>query len=342
MNQPAQLNAGIEHREQIPGNTGYATGLSTHFNARTLDEAGYLLRLHEGARIIGGGTQILRLLRLKYLTVLPGVLVNIKSIPSLAYIKEESGTLKIGALTRLSDIEASELVKAEYGILAETAGVVGSPQVRNMATIAGSICQDISCWYYRADNNYFHCRRKGGNGCPARTGDNRWMFSIFGTPKEYECFAACQSDMSVTLSALNASVKTTKRVIPLERFYIATLPGNILDSDEMVVEVQVPALTEGVKAKYTKFSIRKSIDRPLISVAGIAGNKEVRLVIGGVSLTPYSVREVEEMLSGREIDNDLAEKAGEIAVRDALPMSMNAWKAEVTRTLVKRTVLAIS
>jgi len=339
-----QLKAGVEHWEEVPDYISDDTGLSTHFDARTLDEASYLLRAHEaeGARIIGGGTEVLRTIRLKYLPVLPGVLVNIKSIPGLAYIKEEYGTLKIGALTCLSDIETSELIKDKYGILAETAGIVGSPQIRNMATIAGSICQDVSCWYYRADKNYYHCLRKGGKGCPAKQGDNRWMFSIFATPGEYECYAACQSDMSITLSALNASVKTTKRIIPIERFYTSTLPGNILDSDETVVEVQVPALSTGTKAKYSKFSIRKSIDRPLISVAGVAGDEGIRLVIGGVFITPYYVKEVEEVLKGKSIDSDLAEKAGEIAVRDALPMSMNAWKVEVTKILVKRIILAIS
>lgn len=318
--------------------------LSSHFDARTLDEASYLLRTREakGAKVISGGTEVLRMMRQKYLPELPGVLVNIKSIPGLAYIKEENGTLKIGALTCLSDIETSELIRSRYSILAETAGVVGSPQVRNMVTIAGSICQDVGCWYYRASKNYYHCLRKGGKDCPAKKGDNRWMFSIFGTPRECECYATCQSDMAITLSALKASVKTTQRIIPIERFYTPTYPGNVLNSDETVVEVQVPAPAPGTKAKYSKFSIRKSIDHPLISVACVANDKDVNVIIGGVFLMPYRANEVEDMLKGKKIDEDLVGKAGEVAVKNAAPMSMNVWKVEVTKTLVKRTLLALA
>jgi len=336
--------AGIEPWETLLEGIGDALELAGHFDARTLDEASHLLQVyeHKRAKVIGGGTDILRLMRQKYILELPDVLVNIKAIPDLAYIKEENGVLKIGALTRLSDIETSELIKTKYSILAETAGVVGSPQVRNMATIAGSICQDVGCWYYRAGKDYFHCLRKGGKDCPAKVGDNRWMFSILGTPEECECYAACQSDMAITLSALSASVKTTQRIMPIERFFTPTFPGNVLNSDEIVMEIQVPALAPGTRSRYSKFSIRKSLDHPLVSVACIASDKEAKVVVGGVFITPYVVGKVADVLSGKEISKDLAEKAGEVAVENATPMSMNAWKVEVMRALVKRTILALT
>jgi len=178
--------------------------------------------------------------------------------------------------------------------------------------------------------------------CPAKRGDNRWMFSIFGTPKECECYATCQSDMVITLSALGASVKTTQRTIPIEQFHIPTPPGNILKSDEIITEIQLPTLALGTKAKYSKFSIRLSIDHPLISVACVANDKEAKVVVGGAFIMPYSANEVEDIIRGKKINGDLAEKAGDIAVRNVIPMSMNAWKVQIMRTLVKRTLLALS
>jgi len=329
--------------ESILGNIKDDGKLNSHFDVRGLDEASYLLRAHEkeGAKVISGGTDILRMMKWKYTSPLPHVLLNIKTIPDLTYIKEENGVLKLGALTCLSDIETSALIRANYGILAEAASVVGTPQVRNMATIAGSICQNPSCWYYRAAANYFPCLMKGGADCPAVNGDNRWMFSILGTPEAFGCYATCQSDMAIVLSSLGASVKTTQRTIPMGQFYTLTAPRNVLTPDEIITEIQVPALCADARAKYTKFRIRESFDHPLISVAGVASGTEVKIVLGGVFGTPYHVTEAEDIVRGRKISKSSAEKAGEMAVQNARSMSMNEWKVEVTKVLVKRTLLAL-
>jgi len=321
----------------------YDAKLNSHFDVKELNEASYLLRAHEkeGTKVVAGGTDILRMMKWKYTPQLPRVLINIKTVPGLSYIKEENGVLKLGALTCLGDIETSTLIRANYGILAEAARVVGTPQVRNMATIAGSICQNPGCWYYRASGNYFPCLMKGGTDCPALRGDNRWMFSIFGTPEAFGCYATCQSDMAITLAALGASIKTTQRTIPIEHFYTPTPAKNALKPDEIITEIQVPALSIGARAKYSKFSIRKSFDHPLISVACIASDKEVKIVLGGVSIAPYHATEAEELAMGKKISKGLAEKAGEMAVRNTAPMSMNEWKVEVTKVLVKRTLLAL-
>jgi xanthine dehydrogenase YagS FAD-binding subunit len=318
--------------------------LTSHYDVRTLDEASHLLQTYEAerAKVIGGGIDILRLIKQKYTPEIPAVLVNIKTIPELSYIKEENKTLKIGALTRLSDIESSKLIKANYGILAEAASMVGSPQVRNMATIAGNICQDINCWYYRAPQNYFYCLYKGGASCPAKEGDNRWMFSIFGTPKGIKCYGTCQSDMAIALSALGALVKTTQRTIPINQFFAPTRPGNVLGSNEVIGEIQIPAFSPRTRAKYLKFSIRKSWDHPLVSVACLANDEQAKIVIGSAFITPYVATEAEEIIKGEKIGEGLAEKAGEIAVKSATPMSMNAWKVQVTKILVKRTLLSLT
>ncbi|MFC2018404.1 FAD binding domain-containing protein [Chloroflexota bacterium] len=347
MERPMELKginkSGVAPWEKLLDGVSSDIELLTHYNASTTEKARRLLRQNAArrARIISGGTDILRILRIKYLPELPATLVNIKTIPALTYIKEESGTLKIGALTRLSDIEHSELIRTQCPILAETAAVVASPQVRNMATIAGSICQDPCCWYYRADKNYFHCWRKGGDSCPAQEGDNRWMFTIFASPQGDECHAACQSDMAITLAALGASVKTTRRTIPLAEFYTLNPPGNVLEADELITEIQVPSLAPQTRVKYLKFAIRKSIDHPLVSVACITDDRETRIAIGGVSLSPYRPKEAEDLIMGKKPDSELAQKAGELAVRNATPMSMNDWKVQVAKTLVARAILGI-
>ena len=97
--------------------------------------------------------------------VVPKVLVNMKTIPDLAYINEDANGLKIGALVTISDIEMCRIIKSKYSILAEAAHSVASPQIRNMATIGGNLCQDVRCWYYRrppVTGNSFFCYRKGG------------------------------------------------------------------------------------------------------------------------------------------------------------------------------------
>jgi CO/xanthine dehydrogenase FAD-binding subunit len=143
------------------------------------------------------------------------------------------------------------------------------------------------------------------------------------------------------LSALGASIKTTQRTIPIEQFYTPVFPGNILRPDEIITEVQLPALPQGAKAKYSKFSIRKSLDHPLVSVARLACGKKVKVVIGGVFIVPYVAGNVADLLSGKEISEDLAKQAGEVAAQNATPMSMNAWKVQVMRTMVKRAILAL-
>ncbi len=314
-----------------------------HVDARTVDEAGNLLRAYKDkrAKVIGGGTDILRLLRQKYIPELPDVLVNIKTIPGLAYIKEEEGFLKMGALTLLSELAESGLIKTKYSVLAEAAGVVGSPQIRNMATIAGAVCQDVNCWYYRAGKDFFHCSRKRGSGCPARVGDNRWMFSIFESPEESECCAVCQSDIAVALVALEASILTGERSIPLNEFYTASYPGTVLKEDEVIKEIQVPVPLSGTRMKYSKFSIRRSLDHPLVSVACTTNNRTTRIAIGGVYISPYTDRRVEEILHGKRITGELAKRAGSELVKCAKPLSMNSWKVNVSETLVKRTLLEL-
>lgn len=151
-----------------------------HVNATTVEEAVSTLKEYSGrAKVIAGGTDLLGEMKDEILPKYPEVIVNIKSIQGLDYIRQENGTLKIGPLTRLEDIAKDKIVKEKWAALAQAASRVASPHIREIGTIVGNICQTIRCWYYWVPNNRFDCMRKDGKTCYATIGENRYH-SIFG------------------------------------------------------------------------------------------------------------------------------------------------------------------
>ena len=151
-----------------------------HINAANLEDAVSILRQYgDKAWVLAGGTDLVGTMRFEVLEKYPEVLINLKTIPGLYYIKEENGTLKIGALTRLEDIAIHSVIRNQYTALSEAARRTASPHVRAMGTIGGNLCQLIRCWYFRKEENRFDCIRKGGAMCHAVVGDNRYH-SIFG------------------------------------------------------------------------------------------------------------------------------------------------------------------
>ena len=178
-----------------------------YYTVSTVNEALSLLdESGEGAKIIAGGIDVVGLMKDKVLS--PRALINIKSVPGLNCIAENSTGIAIGALTTINDIERSSLIKSKYPALFEAAHSIASPQIRNMATIGGNICQDVRCWYYRRSpvtGASFSCRRKNEGGtCYALNGENQYH-SIFGGNK---CFAVCPSDIATILLALHAELIT--------------------------------------------------------------------------------------------------------------------------------------
>ena len=170
-----------------------------HLNATSLEEAGNVLCRHGmKAAAIAGGTDLLGALKDNVRPEYPELLVNIKTIPGLDYIEEDNTGLRIGALTRLHAIEKSEVVREKYRLLAMAAHSVATPHVRNMGTIAGNICQEPRCWYYRNPECMFHCLRKGGQTCNAFTGENRYH-SIFGAARmaTTPCSAECPGKVDI-------------------------------------------------------------------------------------------------------------------------------------------------
>jgi xanthine dehydrogenase YagS FAD-binding subunit len=317
-----------------------------HFNASSLDEAMEILgRYGRRAGIIAGGTDLLGKMKDQVLPAYPEALVNIKTIPGLDSIREEGGMLKIGALTRLSSIASHPAVLSKYRALAEAAGRTASPQLRNMGTIGGNICQDIRCWYYRTPCNRFSCLRKGGGRCYAIKGDNRFH-SIFGGSVEKGCMAVHPSDTAPALIALGARVKTSGRDLPLEDFFQVRLNSTtVLEPGEIVTEINIAGPEARTRSAFIKFAQRRSIDFPIVNCAAALTFDEdrvaaARICLNAVHVTPRRAAGAEQAIIGRSITEELADEAGRAAVSDAKPLEHNAYMVQIARTLVKRTILA--
>jgi xanthine dehydrogenase YagS FAD-binding subunit len=316
-----------------------------HLNARSIDEAVSALRRY-GRRscLIAGGTDLLGKMKDEILPAYPEAVINLKSIPGLDFIMEEKGVLRIGALTRLEDIAKNPLVRSEYKALAEAAHRTASPHIREMGTLGGNICQDIRCWYYRSPGNRFPCLRKGGGRCYAIEGDNRYH-SIFGASVRGGCLAVHPSDTAPALVALDAVVKTSKRQINAEDFFeVEVAKTTVLEPDEVVTEIQVPAPPRDSRSCFLKFASRKTIDFPIVNCAvmlSLSGGKvgAARICLNAVYVKPHRALRAEEAIRGREITEDAAETAGQAAVYNAKPVRHNRYMVQVARTLVKRAIL---
>ena len=288
------------------------------------------------AWVMAGGTDLLGTLKDEIFPEYPETVIDLKTIEGMDAIEEDGDALRIGALAKLSDVAENELVKTYAAALAQAAGRVASPTIRHMGTIGGNVCQMHRCWYFRVPDDRFHCRRKGGATCPARIGDNRYH-SIFGD--DNGCFAVSSHDTVPALVALGATVVTTKREVPAEEFFGAHgHRSNVLEDGEVVKEFRVP---KAEKSAFQKFALRKSIDFPVVNCAVAATGGETRVVLGGVHPAPWRSKEAEEAVAAG-VTADSAAKAGEAAVSVAKPLGKNAYKVDIARTLVKRTLEAIA
>jgi xanthine dehydrogenase YagS FAD-binding subunit len=314
------------------------------YNATKISEATSLLAGYKKgeAKIYAGGTDLLGILKGNILPMYPAAIINLKTIPDMDYIKEESGVLKIGALAKLADIANSGVVKDSWRILADAAFSVATPQIRNMATLGGNLCQNVRCWYFRASKSVgrtFLCLRKGGKVCFAVTGDNR-HHAILGAAG---CYAVFPSDTGVALSALNATIITNKKKTAIGNFFHVLGPS--LETDEIVTEIQVPKPAAGTRMTFNKMRQRKAMDFAIVSVASAIALSDgrvadARIILGGVSPMPYRATKVENFIKGKSIGQANADAAVEGLVADAKALSHNSHKIQITKALVARAIMA--
>jgi len=297
------------------------------------------------AKILSGGIDLLG--ELKEGIIAPQRIVNIKGISGLRYIRfSEKEGLRLGALVTLEEIETHQVIRQRYTALAEAAHSVGTPQIRNVGTIGGNLCQRPRCWYYRDEHT--KCLKKGGPMCFAYNGENKYHAILGGGP----CYIVHPSDCAPALIAFGASVTVVsprgQRTVPLEEFFV--LPSRrldhetILEPDEIVTEIQVPAPAPNTRSTYLKFKERDSHDFAIVGAAVVMRLRgkvceDVRIVLSGVAPIPWRSPEAEAVLKGKAITPELAEQAGKAAVAKAQPLAQNAYKVPLTQAIVKQAVL---
>ena len=303
----------------------------------------------EEARPIAGGQDILTTMK-DYITR-PTRVVNLKGIRGLDKIESDGkGGLRIGALVTLNQLEESPLVRRSFPGLAEAAHSVGTPQIRNLGTVGGNLCQRPRCWYFRLEEVV--CLKKGGTECYAATGENKYH-AIFGGGPSY---IVHPSDLAPMLLALGASVSVAggdgKRTIALDKFFTLPADGNlrrenVLKNDEIITDVQVPASKFAAQSTYLKFKERDSMDFAMSAVAAavaLGANKtvsEARIVLGGVAPIPWRVPRAEAALVGKTMSNDLLVGVAKVALEGAEPLAKNAYKIPLTQTLVRRALARV-
>jgi xanthine dehydrogenase YagS FAD-binding subunit len=279
----------------------------------------------------------------------PQVVIDLSGIKELTGIKATAdGGLEIGATTTLTEIANHPDVKGKFGLLAVSAGLVASPQIRNQGTLGGNISQDTRCWYYRSG---WTCYRAGGNICYADTPTsiNR-EHALFDANR---CVAVNPSDTAPALVALDAQmvIRNTKgeRVVPAEEFFIGPSVDitrmTVMQPGDLLTAIRIPATWAGSKFYFEKVRDRQVWDFPLVNVASalkLSGGKidQARVVVNAVAAHPMRLRNVEAALAGKMQTEETASMAGEMAVQGAQPLAHNGYKIPLMRNLVKRAVRA--
>lgn len=319
-----------------------------HVNAQSLAEAVQILEQHgSSARIIAGGTDLLGGLRDEIWMNYPTLIVNLKTVTGLNSIELTSEEVRIGALSTLTDVAASQLIQEHFPALAKAAWRTASPLLRNLGTIAGNICQENRCWYYRFPHRLggrIECARKGGQKCLALAGDHRYH-SIFGPVNK--CVAVNSSDIAPALMVLGAKIQTTKRVIDITQFFSAQngAKSTVLADNEIVTEIRLPMPSPGTNSAFTKTALRKTIDFALVNCAASVSLdqdrvSDVRVCLNGVFGNPYLAEHVAEVLLGCELSLETARLAGEAALSGARPLRQTGYKVQIAKALVVDTLMA--
>jgi len=308
-------------------------------NALSLTE-----RLGKDAWLMAGGNDSLDWFKDRVKN--PSALIDILAIDSLRGIKEIDDGIEIGATTTLTEIANSELIRSRYNLLAEAAGHVASPQIRNVSTIGGNLCQDARCWYYRSG---LDCYRAGGKKCYADTpeGMNR-EHCLFAADR---CVAVSPSDTAPALVALDASCVIVgpqgERSVKAEDFFIGPAVDiermTVLEEKEILTAIRIPGRWAGANFYFEKVADRNAWDFALVNVAcAMKLNKDtiedVRIACSGVECVPKRLTVVESVVKGSPLDDENAALAGKSAIRGATPLNYNHFKIPLLENLVKRAI----
>ncbi len=311
----------------------------------TLPAARDMLAAEADAKILAGGSDLLG--EMKEGVVRPATLVDIGGVSGIGGIQTSARGATIGALATLASVERHADISQRWTALAQAAASVATPQIRNVGTLGGNLCQRPRCWYYR--NPLFDCFKKGGDACPAIGGMNKYH-AILGA-ESGGCCIVHPSDVAVALVALDAEFETFgargARRMPAERFFASPaqnpLAETTLGAGEMFARAHLPPPADGARSVYIKAKERRAYDFALASVAARIDVEDgaivdARFALGGVAPTPYPLPAVSEAVIGSETASVDARALGRLAVQDARPLSHNAYKVRLSANLVARAI----
>ncbi len=312
--------------------------------SNTEDALALLDRLGDDTWVMAGGKDSLNWFKDRIAR--PKSVVELMSIEEMKGIRETADGIEIGALTTVTERENNPLIQSKYGLLAESARRVASPQIRNAGTIGGNVSQDTRCWYYQ---DGLPCYRAGGNTCFADTpvGQNR-EHAIFGADR---CVAVTPSDTAPAFVAMEAQmvIRSSKgeRVVDAEDFFVG--PGvdikkmTTLKPGEILTHIRVPNTWAGARFYFEKVADRNTWDFALVNIAAVlkvSGGtiQGARIVAGGVEPVPRRIIAAEQLVTGETQSEETAALAGRVSVRGAKPLNFNHFKVPLLESLVKRAV----
>ena len=300
--------------------------------------------MRPGHVALGGGTDLL--VTIDEGLAQPTTVVDVRALPEcLGVATLTDGSLRIGGAVRLADIATDATLRERYPALASACEQVGTPAIREMATLAGNLAQRPRCWYFRRS---IPCLKNGGTTCPAREGENQYLAILDGGP----CWIVHPSDPAVALVALDAVIHiesaTSARHVAVSEFFV--LPSERMDREtvlqdgELIVAIHLPAAAAGGMQQYTKLMQRGAWDFALVSLAAVRRlDGEVRLVLGGVAPRPYRVyTSVEEEAMSGGLDDESIVALAERALLDAAPLSKNGYKMELAASLLRDAIRDIA
>ena len=299
-----------------------------------------------GARPLAGGTDLMG--EVKEGVVEPATLVSLGSLAAMSGVEHTADSLTVGAMTTLAELERDEAIARDYPALAQAVASVATPQIRNVGTLGGNLCQRPRCWYYRS--TLFDCRKKGGAICFAVNGSSKYHAILGGV----DCYIVHPSDLAPVLVALGADATIAgprrARTLPLEEFFVGPdrdiEAETVLEAGELLTRVSVPRPTSGQRSVYLKAMERRTQDFALASVAAslrVSGGvvEHASLVLGGVAPTPWRASDAEDALRGAPVAEVDAEAVGRLAVDGARPLRDNHFKVRLAASLVRRAVASL-
>ena len=276
----------------------------------------------------------------------PSAMIELTQIDAWKGIRETADGVEIGAVTTLTESSRHPLIQSRFALLAEAAGVVASPQIRNVGTLGGNLNQDARCWYYRRG---LDCYRAGGNICYADSpeGLNR-EHALFNASR---CVAVSPSDTAPALVALDATMVISsasgQRTVSAQDYFIGPARDithmTALNDGEILTAVRLPAEWADAEYYFEKVADRNVWDFALVNVAAamkVSGGtiQDARIACGAVECTPRRLEAVENAIRGQQRSEELAARAGEMAVEGAVPLNYNHFKVPLMANLVTRAI----